>query len=101
MFNFYITLIDFGFHRNDCTSPSVKLIFLGSKGHGRSTLLRFLRLNKFGPTTSGASSFFMRSLFNNEWSEEPHITTVTGMYVILCCAVCYACVMILSRVRHY
>ncbi|XP_065919006.1 leucine-rich repeat serine/threonine-protein kinase 1-like isoform X2 [Dysidea avara] len=46
--------------KNNCFPPSVKLMFLGSKGHGRSTLLKFLKLNL---TASGAS-IFMWSLFN-------------------------------------
>ena len=57
---------------------------LGSKGHGRSTLLRFLKFNKLVPATSSASTFFMRSLFNPEWNEEPHITNITGIYDIYC-----------------
>ena len=66
-----IALIGLIFDRNNCFPPSVKLMFLGSKGHGRSTLLKFLKLNL---TASGAS-IFMWSLFN---PDSPDTLNPTG-----------------------
>ena len=61
----------------DCCSPSIKLMVVGSKGHGRSTLLRYLKLSGTQTSGSGPVASFLRSLYP-EWNEEQLITQTTG-----------------------
>ena len=56
-------------------------MFLGSKGHGRSTLLEFLS----NPIPSGSSSLIMRSFFKLDLGDKQHPAGIIYVIDVLTC----------------
>ena len=69
----FLCYLKFDFDRKDCFPPTVKLVFLGTKGQGRSTLLSYLKLTKLSPASSCASN---QSLFYLDLDAKPQIASM-------------------------